>query len=55
MRVNITGAFGVPFDNDNGRSVVGFWSERGLSNTYLKHKSLHKYTRVDRGNDSVFV
>ena len=49
----ITGAFGVPRENDNGRRVVEFCAERGLclGNTYFKHGSLHKYTRVARGQD----
>ena len=48
VMVNITGAFGVPGENDNGRRVVNFCTENGLfvSNKYLKHKSLHKYIRV---------
>ena len=29
-RVGITGAFGVPGENDNGRRVVEFCEERGL-------------------------
>ena len=37
-RAGITGAFGVPVENDNGRRVV----ERGLcvGKTYFKHRSL---------------
>ena len=40
-RAGITGAFGVP-------RVVEFCTTRGicLNNTYIKHRSLHKYTRV---------
>ena len=30
VRAGITGAFGVPGENDNGRRVVGFCAERGL-------------------------
>ena len=32
-----------------------FWVERGLcvGNTYYKHRSLHKYTRVARDKDGV--
>ena len=46
----ITGAVGVPGENDNGRRVVEFCVEKGLCmcNTYFKHRSLHKYTRVAR-------
>ena len=49
----ITGAFGVPRYIDNGRRVVEFCEERGLwvSNTYFKHRSVHKYTRVTRCGD----
>ena len=34
-----------------------FYAERGLcvGNTYFKDKSLHKYTRVARGQDGVAV
>ena len=47
----ITGTFGVPGENDDGRRVVKFCEERGLcvSNTYFKHRSVHKYTRVASG------
>ena len=53
MRASITGAFGVPGENENGRRVVEFCAERGLcvDNTHFEHKSLHKYTRVARGQD----
>ena len=55
-RAAITGAFGVPEENENGRTVV-FSAEKGLcvGNTYFKHKSLHKYTSVARGQDSVHI
>ena len=55
MRADITGAFGVPGENDNGRRVVEFCAERSLcvGNTYFKHKNLHKYTKVARGQDGV--
>ena len=57
MRAGITGAFGVPGDNENGRRVVQCSAERGLclGNTYFEHKSLHKYTRVAKGQDGVEV
>ena len=57
MRASITGAFGVPRENDKGRRVVEFCAERGLyvGNTYFKHISLHKYTRVARDQDRVEV
>ena len=53
----ITGAFAVLGENDNGRRVVEFCAEKGLcgGNTYFKHGSLHKYTRVARGQDGVEV
>ena len=37
--------------------MVDFCAERGLCmcNTYLEHMSLHKYTRVARGQDGVEV
>ena len=49
----ITGAFGVPGENDNGRRVVEFCTERGVcvGNTYFKHRSLHMYTGVLRGQN----
>ena len=55
MRPSITGAFGVTGENDNTRRVMEFCAERGLcvGNTYFEHKSLHKYTRVARGQDGV--
>ena len=56
-RTGITGTFGVPGDNDNGRRVVEFCAERGMcvSNTHFEHRSLHKYTRVARDQDGVEV
>ena len=55
VRPSITGAFGVTGENDNTRRVMEFCAERGLcvGNTYFEHKSLHKYTRVARGQDGV--
>ena len=37
VRASISGAFGVPGENDNGRRVVEFCAERGLcvGNTYF--------------------
>ena len=48
---------GVPGENDNGRRVVKFSAERGLcvGNTYFKHMSLHKYSRVTKGQDGVEI
>ena len=56
-RVDITSTFGALGENNNGRRVVKFCDERGLcvGNTYFKHTSLHKYTRVARGQDGVDV
>ena len=50
-------AFGIPGENENRRRVVEFCAERGMcvGNTYFEHKSLHKYTRVARGQDGVEV
>ena len=50
LGVGITGEFEVPGGNDNGRRVIDFYGERGLSvmNTYFEHRSLHEYTRVAR-------
>ena len=50
---SITGAFRVPGKNDNGRRVVEFCPKRGpcVGNMYFEHRSLHKYTRVVRGQD----
>ena len=44
-------------ENDNGRRVIDFYAENGISvsNTYFEHKSLHKYTRVARGQYGVKV
>ena len=57
VRAVITVTFGVPGDNDNERRVVESCAERELCgvNTYFEHKSLHKYTRVARGQDGVEV
>ena len=43
MRVDITDAFELPGENDNGRRVV-FCVDRGLcvGNTCFKHRNLHK-------------
>ena len=56
-KASITGTFGVPGANDNSRRLVEFHAERELcvGNTYFKHMSLHKYTRVARGQDGVEV
>ena len=56
-RAGITGAFGVPGENDNGRRIVVFSAERGLyvGKAFFKHRSLHKYTRVARGRDGVEI
>ena len=39
------------------RRIVEFCAESGpcIGNTYFKHKSLHKYTRVARGQDGVEI
>ena len=54
-RAGITGGFRVT--GENVRRVVEFCVERGLcvGNTYFKHRSLHKYTRVARGQDGVEI
>ena len=43
LRAGITGAFGVPGENENGIRVVEFCAERVLCavNTYFEHKNLH--------------
>ena len=53
----ITGALGVPGENDNERRVVEFCAEMGLcvGNTYFEHKSSHKCTRVSKGQVRVEV
>ena len=53
MKTGITGAFGVPGENDNGRRVVEFCVQRGLcvGNTYFEQRSSHKSARVARGQD----
>ena len=48
-RAGITDAFGISGENGNGRRVVESCEERGLCNTYLKHRSVHNYTRVAEG------
>ena len=55
--IGIASAFGVPGENDNGRSLVEFNAERGLciGNTYFKHRSLQKYTRMARDQNRVVV
>ena len=52
-----SGGFEFPEENDNGRRGIGFCAERGLpvSNTYFKHKSLHKYNRVAKSQDGAEV
>ena len=52
MRVGINGGFGVIEENDNGRRVIDFYAERGLSvsNTYLEYKSLHNYSQGGSGS-----
>src|SRR5678815_2301140 len=56
-RNGITGGFGVVGENENGRKVMDFCEERGMcvSNTFFKHKSIHKYTRVGVGRDGIEV
>ena len=57
VRGGITGAFGVPRENENGRRRVEFCAERGLyvGNTYFEHSCFHKYLKVARGQDGVEV
>ena len=49
--------FWSPGENNNGRRVVEFCAERRIcvSNTEFDYRSLHKYTRVARGQDGVVV
>ena len=46
MRAGITGGFGAPGENDNGRTVMELFVERGLcvGNTYLEDINLHMST-----------
>ena len=45
----ITGAFGVPGEDENSRIMVEFCTERGMCvGMYSNHRSSHKYTRVAR-------
>ena len=55
LRVGITGGFRVPGKNDDGRRVIEFCAERGfcVGNTCFEYRSLHKYTRMARGQDEV--
>ena len=57
VRASITGAFGVAEENKKGGRVLEFCIVRRLcvGNTYFEHKSLHKYTKVSRGQDGVEV
>ena len=52
-RAGITAAFEVPGENDNDRRVGQVCAERELCVwvKLFKHRSLHKYTRVVRGQD----
>ena len=56
-RSGITGAFGVPGENDEGRRVVEFCEESGLcvGNAYFKYISVHKYAKVAKGRDDVEI
>ena len=56
-RSGVTGAFGVSRDNYNGRRVMELSAERELcvGNTYFKHRSWHKYTRVTKGKEGVEI
>ena len=54
MEIGITGAFGVPGENDNGRNG-GALLKLCVGNICFEHRSLHKYTRVVRGQDGVEV
>ena len=56
-RAGITGAFGVPGENDNSIKAAEFCEERGLGvgNTYFKHRSVPKYTRVAMCQKSVKI
>ena len=49
---NITGAFGVP---ERMIMVEEWWSSVQKGVTYFKHRSLHKYTRLGRGQDRVEI
>ena len=42
MRTGITGRFGVPGENNNGRRVIHFCAEGKLSvsNTYFEHRMI---------------
>ena len=51
MRGFMTGAFGVPGENNNGRRVVEFCAEWGLCVDYTNFE--HKYIRVARVHDGV--
>ena len=57
MRAGLAGVFGVLGENNKGRKVVEFCAEREpcVGNTYFKHCSLHKYTRMARGQEGVEV
>ena len=44
-RVGVTGGFGVPGENDNGRMIIDLFVKRVLyvSNNYFEHKSLREW------------
>ena len=50
-RAGVSGAFGVPGENENCIRVVELFAERGLcvGNTYFKYRRLLKFTRMARG------
>ena len=55
VRVGITGSVEVPRENGNERKMVEFCTNRRVcvGNIYFKHKSLHNYTKVARGQDGI--
>ena len=57
VSVDIIGAFGVPKENHNGRTVFDVYVERILcvGNKYFKRKNLQKYTRVANGEEGIKV
>ena len=56
-RAGITGAFGIPGENDDGRRVVEFCEEKVLcvGNTYFKHRSLYKNQRVAKDQNGAEI
>ena len=54
-KAGLTGAFGVPGENDNGRRKVEFCTERGLCREHILSTEVCISTRMARGQDVVEI